>query len=71
MYLTREQARAELERDGNGSSDSSDGILNHALRIYPQSARTNFYLITGYRAGTDFGTIGGKSTEDLFTVSRW
>ena len=70
MYLTREQATAELD-GGTGSSDHTGSLLDHALRIYPQSVRTNFYLITGYKAGTNFGEASGRSTEDLFTVSRW
>jgi len=73
MYLTREQAAREIAgRDASAEEIVSvGGILDHALIMFPQSARTNFYLITGYRAGTNFGTIGGISTEDLFTVSRW
>ncbi len=65
-YLTREQA---AEKTG-----CCDATLDHALRMYPQSVRTNFWLITGYRAGTHLGPYspGVPGTPgDLFTICPW
>ena len=73
MYLTREQAAAELVSAGS-NQDSAGSILDHALAIYPQCARTAFHLITGYAAGTimDAYYPGNPGIpEDLFTISPW
>jgi hypothetical protein len=71
-YLTREQATAELVADGS-SAREANAILSSALRTYPQSHRTNFHMVTGYKAGTC--CLGphpdGYTREDLFTIGRW
>ena len=70
MYLTRGQAIAELTKDGS-SEQSANALLDWALRIYPRSNRTNFELITGYRAGSIGRYPDAVNSEDLFTVSNW
>ena len=73
MYLTREQAVAELTRDGSDEK-SAHAVLDWAIRIYPRSHRTSFEMITGYAAGTIMGpyTPGHPGIPaDLFTVSPW
>jgi hypothetical protein len=69
--LTRDQAVAELVKAGS-TAESANAILNHALAIYSQSARTNYHMITGYKAGTCMGAYpDGITTEDHFTICRW
>jgi hypothetical protein len=67
MYLTRAEAVAKL----GGDEDSANAVLNWSLRIYPRSHRTNFELITGYRAGSIGRYPDGMNTTELFTVSNW
>lgn len=70
MYLTREQAVAQLVKTG-GDEKSASAVLDWALRIYPRSHRTNFELITGYRAGSIGRYPDAMNAEPLFTVSSW
>lgn len=67
MYLTRDEAVAKL----GGDQDSANAVLDWALRIYPRSHRTNFELITGYRAGSIGRYPDAMNAEALFTVSNW
>lgn len=71
-YLTRDQAVARLTRSG-ATAESAAATLDHALLLgYPHSARTNYHLVTAYRAGTCFGAWpDGKTTADLFTICAW
>jgi hypothetical protein len=73
MYLTREQAAEQLTRTGC-TDENAAGLLDQALRIYPQAARTSTELITGYAAGTvmDAWYPGNPGIPaDLFTISQW
>jgi hypothetical protein len=64
MYLTRDEAVAELVKDGATEPEAS-ALLDGALRLYPQSQRTNFLMITGYLKGS----LGYP--DDMFTIGRW
>ena len=70
-YLTRDQAVAELARDGL-TSEQAEVTLGHALRMCPQAVRTTFLMVTGYKAGTCLGAWPeGRTEADLFTISEW
>ena len=70
MYLTREQAVAELTKDGSDEK-SANAVLDWSLRIYPRSHRTSFEMITGYRAGSIGRYPDAMNAGELFTVSNW
>lgn len=73
MYLTREQATAELIKAG-ATAEAAGAVLDSALALYPQSARITFALVTGYRKGTILGAYypGNPGIpEDLFTIGAW
>ena len=70
MYLTRDQAVAELVKDGSDEK-SAHAVLDWSLRIYPRSHRTSFELITGYRAGSIGRYPDALNAAELFTISSW
>ena len=65
MYLTRDEAVAELVKDGS-SEESATKILGSPLAKWPGAHRTNFDLITRYEAGTLPGIA-----EPRWTISPW
>jgi hypothetical protein len=73
VYLTRDEAAAELVKSG-GDKKSAHAVLDAALRQAPQSVRTTFHMVTGYAKGTILGTYYPGSPgipDDLFTIGRW
>ena len=65
MYLTRDEAVAELVKDGS-KEEGARRLLDSPLAAWPGSHRTNFYLITRYEAGTIPGV-----EEPRWTISPW
>lgn len=73
MYLTREQATAELVKSGS-TAEAASVSLDSALSLYPQCQRTSVHMITGYAKGTimDAYYVGNPGIPaDLFTIGRW
>jgi hypothetical protein len=75
MYLTRDEAVARLvSKNCTEANANANAILDGALALYPQVARTNFYMITGYARGTIMDAFypGNPGIScDLFTISNW
>jgi len=67
VYLSREQAVAELVRSGS-TEDSAGKLLDSALAVYPRSHRTNFDMITGFPARVWSAPF---SQVDRFTICPW
>ena len=67
MYLTRDQAIATLIDTGS-TDESANAILDNALRLYPQSHRTTFDMVTGYPARV---WNPPYSQVDRFTIGPW
>lgn len=77
MYLTREQAVAQLMSDGRTAESAANATLDNALHPafrWPRSLRTCSDLITAYPAGMCMGAWPDPDAftkADLFTISRW
>lgn len=73
MYLTRDEAVAELVKSG-GSEDAARVTLDSPLAKWPYAHRTAFHLITRYEAGTilDAWYPGNPGIPaPLWTISGW